>query len=116
MTVPYDRHVFVCTNQRPPDHPRGSCGAAGGDALRARLKDAVKAAGLADTVRVNGAGCLDFCHLAACVVVYPDNVWYAKLVMGDVDELVASHLKQGVPLARVRASDAVLTAKKPWQV
>ena len=29
-------HIFVCTNTRPPDHPKGSCGEKGADTAHQR--------------------------------------------------------------------------------
>ena len=55
MTIPFDHHVFVCTNRRPDGHPRGSCAAKGSEALRDALKSAVKEAGVPG-VRINGSG------------------------------------------------------------
>lgn len=41
----YRKHVFVCTNQRPPDDPRGCCHAKGAVALRNHMKDRAKELG-----------------------------------------------------------------------
>jgi (2Fe-2S) ferredoxin len=98
----YERHVFVCTNARPPDHPRGCCGAKGSVEIRELMKAAVKARGLAGRVRVNASGCLDFCERGVSIVVYPEAVWYARVTAADVDEIVESHLVRGVPVARLR--------------
>ncbi|MEI8258225.1 MAG: hypothetical protein WCJ30_21310, partial [Deltaproteobacteria bacterium] len=35
-----DRYVFVCTNRRPDDSPKGSCAQKGSEALLKALKDA----------------------------------------------------------------------------
>ena len=55
MTIPFDHHVFVCTNRRTDGHPRGSCAARGSEALRDALKAVVKEAGISG-VRINGHG------------------------------------------------------------
>ena len=34
----YQRHIFVCTNKREPDDPRGSCSKLGSEALHACFK------------------------------------------------------------------------------
>jgi (2Fe-2S) ferredoxin len=33
--------------------------------------------------------------------VYPDGVWYAHVTPADVPEIIASHLKGGIPVARL---------------
>ena len=101
---PFERHVFVCVNRRPDGHQRGCCAAAGGEALRDRLKVAVKNAGLKGRVRVNAAGCLDLCERGAVAVVYPEGVWYGEVRDDDVDELVQEHLIEGRPVERLRVA------------
>ena len=34
----YQRHIFVCTNKREPDDPRGSCSKLGSEALHSCFK------------------------------------------------------------------------------
>jgi (2Fe-2S) ferredoxin len=99
----FQRHVFVCTNQRSADNPRGCCHDKGGAAVAARFKAAVVQAGLKGAVRSNSSGCLDFCEHGPCVVVYPEAVWYTIEDLGrDVDEIVDRHLVQGEVVERCR--------------
>jgi (2Fe-2S) ferredoxin len=105
---PYEKHVFVCTNERPPGHPRGCCSAKGSPEIRERLKALVKERGLAGRVRVNAAGCLDFCETGVSIVVYPENVWYAHVTLTDVGEIVERHLAGGEPVARLMVPPAAL--------
>ena len=99
---PYERHVFVCLNERDPDHPRGCCAASGSRDIHARLKELSKERGLRHSVRVNKAGCLDTCERGPSIVVYPENVWYGGVTLGDVEEIVESHLVNGLPVERLR--------------
>ena len=99
---PFVRHVFVCENQRPPGHPKGSCADKGSVALRQALKKASGAAGLSGQVRINSAGCLDACEYGASVVVYPEEVWYGHVTEADIPEIVSSHLIEGRPVERLR--------------
>jgi len=95
-------HVFVCTNERPPGHPRGCCKAKGSEELLQQLKAEVAKAGLTTQVRAQKAGCLDTCEFGPSIVVYPDNVWYGPVKPSDLSEIVESHLKSGVPVERLR--------------
>ena len=97
----YAKHVFVCTNDRAAGHPRGCCSGNGSVALRESLKARCKAEGLDATVRINSSGCLDQCEHGPTIVVYPEAVWYGFVQLGDVDEIVRSHLIDGVPVARL---------------
>lgn len=98
---PYDHHVFVCTNSRPPGHPRPCCAAKGAEEIREKLKALVKARGLASRVRINSAGCLDHCETGVSIVVYPENVWYGRVTALDVEEIVTRHLEGGNAVERL---------------
>ena len=101
MPPPFERHVFVCTNRRPDGSPKGCCATKGGDEVRLALKKELDAQGV-QGVRANASGCLDACERGVAVVVYPDNVWYQGVTVGDVKELVSSHLVGGAPVERLR--------------
>lgn len=108
--APFERHVFVCGNQRPDGHPRGCCDPLGGEALHKAMKSALADRGLQRRVRANRAGCLDQCEHGPTVVVYPDAVWYGGVTAGDVAEIVDRHLVAGVPVARLRLADECVNA------
>lgn len=97
----YERHIFFCLNQR--DNGEACC--AQHDAQKAfdHCKSQVKALGLAGPgkVRVNKAGCLDRCAGAPVAVVYPEAVWYSFVDQADVEEIVTSHLRDGVVVERL---------------
>ncbi len=99
---PFQRHVFVCTNVRPPGHPKGCCAEKGSEAVRDALKAEVKRRGLDGAVRANAAGCLDACEHGVTVVVYPEAVWYGGVRVEDVPEIVEEHLVQGRPVKRLQ--------------
>lgn len=107
------RHLFVCTNERTPDDPRGSCTARGSAAVLEVLKEKAHAAGLKRIVRVNRAGCLDQCARGVTVVVYPEAVWYGGVKPSDADEIVARHLVGGEPVRRLEIPAHELTGKEP---
>lgn len=98
----YTHHIFICTNTRDPDHPRGCCNPDGSAHLRERFKAAVKKRGLGAVVRANAAGCLDQCEHGVTIVVYPEAVWYGHVTLADVDEIFQSHVLEGKPVERLR--------------
>lgn len=104
----FEKHVFVCTNSRPDDHPRGCCACKGSEAIRDALKSAAKIAGLGNRIRINAAGCLDQCEHGVTLAVYPDAVWYGFVTLRDVDEIVREHLASGRPVERLRLPDACI--------
>jgi len=97
----FQRHVFVCINERPPEHPKGSCKACGGPEVRDRLKEALAKRGLAKQIRANNAGCLDQCEHGVTVVVYPEQVWYGHVTVDDIPEIVEKHLIGGEVVTRL---------------
>jgi|GEM_PF-287311 len=107
--VRYERHIFICTNHRPPESPRGSCGAKGSEDVRAKFKSGLRARGLGGRIRANASGCLDGCEYGVTAVVYPDGVWYGGITVDDVEEIIESHLVGGVPVARLRIPDPAYT-------
>lgn len=99
---PYERHVFICLNQRPPDNKRGDCTARGAQGVLDRFKELVEKMKLKPRIRAQKSGCLDTCEVGVSVVVYPEVVWYQHVTVADVDEIVQSHLIDGIPVERLR--------------
>jgi (2Fe-2S) ferredoxin len=101
----FEHHIFICTNQRPPEHPRGGCDPAGQAALQLRFKQELAARRLKGRVRANKAGCLDQCEHGPNVVIYPEGVWYGGVRLEDVAEIIESHIVNGLPVERLRMRD-----------
>ncbi len=84
----YLQHVFVCSIGK-------SCSKAGGDDVFRAMKRDVRDAGLAGSVRVNKAGCMNQCGHGPMVVVYPQDVWYAAVDEEGGRRIVDRHLAHG---------------------
>ena len=100
-----DRHVFICTNARDPENPKGSCSAKGSEEVRVRFKAELHRRGLKGRILANAAGCLDRCAHGVTVVVYPEQVWYGGVRVEDVDEIIERHLVGGEPVTRLVLGD-----------
>ncbi len=98
----FDKHIFICTNQRAPEDPRGCCAAKGSEKVLEAFKVELVRRGLKGRMRANKAGCLDNCARGVSVVVYPDAVWYGGVTPEDVAEIVDKHLLGGQPVERLR--------------
>ncbi len=90
----YKRHVFACGTQRPPMHPRGSCGQSGAQPLWERLGQKIETAGLSAEVGFTISGCLGFCSAGPLMVIYPEGVWYRPQSEADIDTIFARHIQQ----------------------
>jgi (2Fe-2S) ferredoxin len=98
------RHVFVCTQNRPPQHPRGSCAAKGSTAVLQAFWAELQKRNAFDQVAITYSGCLGPCEAGPNVLVYPEAVLYNGVSVADVEEIFTSHLENGVPVARLQAS------------
>jgi len=106
----FEKHIFICGNQRPQGHPRGCCDPAGSAALQRAFKTQLAQSGIQPAVRANQSGCLDQCEHGPTVVVYPEAVWYGNVTLADVDEIVQSHIVGDRPVERLRIADACLNS------
>lgn len=89
----FQKHIFICNNQRKPDDPRGCCSARGSLDILDYAKGRVRELGLKGKVRVNKAGCLDACEYGPSLVVYPDDVWYSPKTPEDMEEILQEHIQ-----------------------
>ncbi|MBS99349.1 MAG: ferredoxin [Oceanospirillaceae bacterium] len=99
-------HVFVCGQQRPDGHPRGSCGAEGASAVAQAFSEEIAKRNLFQQFAVTPTGCLGPCHLGANVLVYPGSHLYKQVKAEDVNRIIEEHLIGGTPVAELLAPEA----------
>ena len=97
----FERHLFVCVNQREASDARGCCAGRGAAAVVKALKSKLYERGYKRIVRVNKAGCLDQCARGVVIVVYPEAVWYGGVTEQDVDEIIERHIVGGEVVERL---------------
>ena len=103
-----DRYVFVCTNRRADDNPKGSCSQKGAEQLQQSLKAAVGQAGLHTKVRVLGSGCLDVCWMGMTIAVMPDMTFFGRLTQDDIPALVEAFAGSANVAEHPRLKDKVI--------
>lgn len=94
-------YLFVCVNKRPDGTPKGSCAARGSVELHTRLKEKLKARGLAEIeARACSCSCLDACWVGPVIAVSPEDYFYGRVSLADVDEIVDS-IEHGTRVERL---------------
>ena len=107
----FEKHIFICINQRPPESPKGCCGDEGMAVRIAFVQELVKR-GLKNKVRANKTGCLDICSLGPSVVIYPAGIWYKGVSPEDVPEIVETSIVGDGTVARLHLSDTEFESQK----
>jgi len=85
--TPYLCHIFVCSNLRDnPENP--GCGASGGGALKATLKQAIKDRGWTGKVRVSTTGCMGLCGTGPNVLLHPQGTHFSAVTENDLPTIL----------------------------
>ncbi|HTU02262.1 MAG TPA: NADH-ubiquinone oxidoreductase-F iron-sulfur binding region domain-containing protein, partial [Candidatus Sulfotelmatobacter sp.] len=110
----YRSHILVCTDPE--------CVEKGAAPLRERLVRELAAHGLADEIQVLDTPRLGDCGAGPEIMVYPDEVHYARLTPEDVPGLVEEHFLKGRVVSRLlssappRKADEELGPPRPKEV
>lgn len=99
----FTHHIFICTNRRTDDHPRGSCAQKGSETICEKFKQELRKHQLPkNSVRANSSGCLDQCEQGPSVVIYPEQTWYTIQSSEQVTEIIEKHILQKHPVAHLQ--------------
>jgi (2Fe-2S) ferredoxin len=98
----YNKHIFVCTNQRAEGAPRRSCGESHGMDIVDEFRRLLKEKKLPMKIRAQKSGCLDICEFGQTVAVYPDGIFYVGVELKDVAEIIDEHIVNNRPVERLR--------------
>ena len=101
----FEKHIFICENQREKGDSKGSCANKGSKETIALFKKRLKELGLNQKVRVNRSGCLDACEFGPSIVIYPEQIWYGRVEESDVEEIIQSHIINNKPVCRLLIKD-----------
>lgn len=75
--------------------------------VKEELLTRLKIQGLMDEVRVIETGCIGTCDLGPVLVIYPEGVFYQKVGVEDVAEIVEEHLIRGRVIQRLLYKEPV---------
>jgi (2Fe-2S) ferredoxin len=97
------RHVFVCSQNRPASHPRGSCGQKGCSEVVDEIMQQWMQRQCFQQVLVTTSSCIGPCGMGPNILVYPEGVMYNNVTKADVAEIFDQHLLGGNPVERLKA-------------
>ncbi len=106
---PFKYHVLICTQQRLEKKPY--CSEPGGAAVLEQLQRLVHERQLDQQIQITPCGCLGLCQQGPNLIIYPEGIWYSRVTLEDVEEIVQSHFIEGRPVARLRQSDVEATRR-----
>ncbi len=89
------RKVLLCAG--------AGCIASGSLLLKKALERKIKEENL--DVEVIETGCLGPCAQGPVIVIHPEQTFYQRLKIRDVDDIVLEHLKKGLPVERLLPKD-----------
>jgi (2Fe-2S) ferredoxin len=97
----YEKHIFVCINERESSAPRKSCGEEVGLAIAKRFKELIQQNKMRMSVRAQRSSYFDFCEDGPIAVIYPEGVFYKGISVDDVDEIFEQHIVNNNPVERL---------------
>lgn len=98
----FEKHIFVCLNERAADNPKGCCMSKGSEEVFRAFRKQLADMDMKERFKVSKAGCLSSCENGTTVVVYPEGIWYQKITVDDVPQIIEEHFLQNRPVAALR--------------
>ncbi len=102
-----EKHVFICTQNRPQGHPRGSCGAKGCADVMNEFMNEIQSRNLFEKIALTNTGCMGPCMFGTNVLVYPEGVMYGNVTKEDVKTIIDEHLLGGKPVEALKVPPEV---------
>jgi (2Fe-2S) ferredoxin len=102
-----EKHVFICVQNRPPGHPRGSCQEKGAADVYEQFMSELQERNCYDKIAITNTGCIGPCGAGPNVLVYPEGIMYGQVSKEDVKEIFDSHLLGGKVVERLKVPEEV---------
>jgi (2Fe-2S) ferredoxin len=93
--------MFFCCHNRT--NGREFCNEKGAESLKKYAKQKINSLKLESKIkiRVNLAGCMNRCAEGPILVIYPEGTWYTFIDESDIDEIIQSHIINGIKVERL---------------
>ncbi len=82
------KHIFVCSSARLNGEIKGVCAQKEGVDIARALIEEVQDRGIDGDVMVTTTGCFGICGNGPVVMVYPEQTWYGKVTVDDVEDIL----------------------------
>ena len=96
-------HVLICGGT--------GCTSSNSPAIAKALEAELKAKGLDEEIKIVHTGCFGLCALGPIMIVYPEGIFYSRVTVEDVPEIVEEHLLKGRPVQRLVYNDPAKDAE-----
>ncbi|MDP8220477.1 MAG: NAD(P)H-dependent oxidoreductase subunit E [Candidatus Stygibacter frigidus] len=81
------------------------CVSAGANKIKQKLILEIAFQDISEEINIIETGCMGPCDAGPVMLVYPEGVFYQKLTVEDIPELVEEHFKKGRPVKRLMLQD-----------
>ena len=82
------------------------CVSAGADKIKTKLIEKLREKDLLSETNIIETGCMGPCDFGPLMMIYPEGIFYRKLTVADVDEIVEEHFLKGRPVKRLMVQDS----------
>lgn len=96
------KHILICGGP--------GCHSSGAEEIKEKLEMKIKEKGLTG-IGVSIAGCFGLCETGPNIEIYPEGIFYSRVDIEDVDEIVEKHLCNGQIVERLLNEDAIKDGK-----
>ncbi|MCP4745330.1 MAG: NADH-quinone oxidoreductase subunit NuoF [Desulfobacteraceae bacterium] len=91
------------------------CHATGSIKVMNALQEEIDAKGLNGKAEIVETGCNGFCAVGPLMVIHPGDIFYQKIKIEDIPEIVQKHLIDGKPVEKLLYKDPVTKKRIPKQ-
>ena len=90
VPVKYERHIFVCVNEREDSN---CCAVRGSNEILKALRKHVNDNGLFHKYNVSKSKCLGHCDFGPTIAVYPDGFIFRRVTLDDTKKIIEELLR-----------------------